>query len=131
MVALLASSATEEPWRSPDLLSCPAMLRFEREVVTALGSALDQPTRSAVEAFVDGSLRAMSEPARFGILAETLLLGSYVRLRGLAGRPDGPDELRARLERWETGPVGLVRLYVRLFRSLVLLSENELSQEPV
>jgi hypothetical protein len=107
------------------------MLRFEREVVTALGSALDQPTRSAVEAFVDGSLRAMSEPARFGIVAETLLLGSYVRLQGLTGRPDGPDELRARLERWETGPVGLVRLYVRLFRSLVLLSEHELSQERV
>jgi hypothetical protein len=105
------------------------MLRFEREVVTALGSALDQPTRSAVEAFVDGSLQAMSEPARFGIVAETLALGSYVRLLALTGRPAGPDELRARLERWETGPIGVVRLYVRLFRSLVLLSENELAEE--
>lgn len=107
------------------------MLRFEREVVTALGSALDQPTRSAVEAFVDGSLRAMAEPARLGILAESLALGTYVRLTTRAGGPaDGPEALRARLDRWERGPIGLVRLYVRLFRSLVLLSENELIEEP-
>jgi hypothetical protein len=106
------------------------MLRFERQVVTALGSAPDQPTRSAVEAFVDGSLRAMSEPARLGILGESLLLGSYVRLLAAAGRPTGPDDLRARLERWEAGPVSVVRLYVRLFRSLVLLSENEMMEQP-
>jgi hypothetical protein len=105
------------------------MLRFEREVVTALGSAPDQPTRSSVEAFVDGSLRAMPEVARLGIVGETLLLGTYVRLRVLAGSPEGPDDLRARLERWEKSPVGVVRLYVRLFRSLVLLSENELMEE--
>lgn len=105
------------------------MLRFEREVVTALGSALDQPTRSSVEAFVDGSLRAMAEPARLGILAESLVLGGYVRLAALAGRPTGPDDLRARLDRWETGPIPTVRLWVRLFRSLVLLSENELIEE--
>jgi hypothetical protein len=104
------------------------MLRFEREVVTALGSAPDQPTRSAVEAFVDGSLRAMSEPARLGILAETLLLSSYLRLLTITGQRGRPDDLRAQLERWETGRVGLVRLYVRLFRSLVLLSENELME---
>ena len=106
------------------------MLRFEREVVTALGSALDQPTRSSVEAFVDGSLRAMAEPARLGILAESLVLGTYVRLTALGGRQAGTDDLRARLDRWETGPIGLIRLYVRLFRSLVLLCENELIEEP-
>jgi hypothetical protein len=105
------------------------MLGFEREVVMALGSAPDQPTRSSVEAFVDGSLRAMAEPARLGILLESLVLGSYVRLTALAGGPAGLDDLRARLERWETGPIGLVRLYVRLFRSLVLLCENELIEE--
>jgi hypothetical protein len=105
------------------------MLRFEREVVTALGSAPDQPTRSSVEAFVDGSLRAMSEPARMGILAESLVLGTYVRLRGASGGPGDPEALKARLERWETGPVGVIRLYVRLFRSLVLLSENELIED--
>jgi hypothetical protein len=105
------------------------MLRFEREVVTALGSAPDQPTRSAVEAFVDGSLRAMSEPARLGILVETVLLGSYIKLLAVTGQPGGPDDLRARLARWETGRVGVVRLYVRLFRSLVLLSENELAEQ--
>jgi hypothetical protein len=105
------------------------MLRFEREVVTALGSAPDQPTRSSVEAFVDGSLRAMSEPARMGILAESLVLGGYVRLLAVSGQPTDPTALRARLEHWETGPVGVIRLYVRLFRSLVLLSENELMED--
>jgi hypothetical protein len=104
------------------------MLGFEREVVAALGSAPDQPTRSSVEAFVDGSLRAMAEPARLGIVAESLALGTYVRLTAL-GRRVGPDELRTRLDRWEAGRIGLVRLYVRLFRSLVLLSENELIEE--
>jgi len=107
------------------------MLGFEREVVTALGNAPDQPTRSSVEAFVDGSLRAMAEPARLGIVAESLVLGAYVRLTASIGRSAGPDDLRARLERWETGPISVVRLYVRLFRSLVLLSENELIEERV
>jgi hypothetical protein len=99
------------------------MLRFEREVVAALGSAPDQPTQSAVEAFVDGSLRAMPEPIRAGVLGETLLLGSYARLRGASG----PD-LAALLTSWETSRISVVRQYVHMFRSLVLFAENELSE---
>jgi hypothetical protein len=97
------------------------MLRFEREVVAALGSARDQPTRSAVEAFVDGSLRAMPEPIRAGVLGETLLLGTWARLRG-------PDDLAAMLTSWETSRISVVRQYVHMFRSLVLFAENELSE---
>jgi hypothetical protein len=116
--------------RSADVLSSPAMLRFEREVVTALGSAPDQPTRGAVEAFVDGSLRALPEPIRFGILGETLLLGSYIRLLTVAGRLDDHTDLRIRLDTWEGSRISYLRQYVHMFRSLVLFAENELAPEP-
>jgi hypothetical protein len=112
----------------PDGLSCAAMLRFEREVVTALGSAPEQSTQSEVEAFVDGSLRAMPEAIRLGVIGETLLFGSYVRLLQAVGRLDGPDDLRAQLDRWETSRISVVRQYVHMFRSLVLFAENELSE---
>jgi hypothetical protein len=104
------------------------MLRFEREVVTALGSAQEQSTQSAVEAFVDGSLRAMPEPIRLGVLGEALLFGTYARLLQAAGRLDGPDDLQAQLNRWEASRISVVRQYVHMFRSLVLFAENELSE---
>lgn len=104
------------------------MLRFERQVVRALVTAPDQPTRSAVEAFVDGSLGAMPEIIRAGVLVESLLLGTCARWLELAGQGDrdDPDALRARLDAWEVSPLGPVRQYVRMFRSLVLFGENEL-----
>jgi hypothetical protein len=111
----------------PDALSCAAMLRFEREVVTALGSAREQSTQSAVEAFVDGSLRAMPEAIRLGVIGETLLFGSYIRALQAVGRLDGPGDLRTQLDRWETSRISVVRQYVHMFRSLVLFAENELS----
>lgn len=97
------------------------MLRFEREVVAALGTARDHPTQSAVEAFVDGSLRAMPETIRLGVVGESLLLGTYARLQGA-------DDLRALLDRWETNRISVVRQYVHMFRSLVLFAENELPE---
>lgn len=104
------------------------MLRFERQVVEALGTATDQPTRSAVEAFVDGSLRAMPEHVRAAVLAESLLLGAALRLVSAVGRPASPATmLREKLQAWETSPIGPLRQYVRVFRSLVLFSENELA----
>jgi hypothetical protein len=103
------------------------MLRFEREVVTALGNALDQPTRGAVEAYVDGTLRAMPEPVRAGVLGETVLLGAYVRWLRLAGRLETAADLRVRLDRWESSRIGYLRQYVHMFRSLVLFAENELA----
>jgi hypothetical protein len=109
-------------------LSCAAMLRFEREVVAALGTSREQTTQSAVEAFVDGSLRAMPEPIRLGVVGETVLFGTYAAMLRKAGRLDGPDELRAQLDRWESSRSGVVRQYVHMFRSLVLFAENELSE---
>ncbi|HEY3141229.1 MAG TPA: hypothetical protein VGJ86_08870 [Acidimicrobiales bacterium] len=102
------------------------MLWFEREVVQALGSSTDQDTRSAVEAFVDGSLRAMPEVPRLGVLAETVLFGTYVKALAATGRLNGPEDLRVLLDRWESSRIGPVRLYVHVFRSLVLFGENEL-----
>lgn len=105
------------------------MLRFEREVVTALGNAPDQPTRGAVEAFVDGSLRALPEPIRFGLLGETILLGSYVQLLRGAGRVEDTTDLRLRLDAWEGSRISYLRQYVHMFRSLVLFAENELAAD--
>jgi hypothetical protein len=107
------------------------MLRFEREVVTALGSAPDQPTRSAVEVFVDGSLKAMPELIRLGVFGETILFTAYAKLLGLAGRPlDSPEDLRRQLDAWESSRIGVVRQYVHMFRSLVVFAENEKAPLP-
>lgn len=103
------------------------MLSFEREVVQALGTAPDEETRSAVEAFVDGTLRAMPEVMRWGIVAETMMFGSYAKLLAVGGRIDGQEDVRELLDRWETSRIGVVRQYVHLFRSLVLFGESELA----
>ena len=100
------------------------MLRFERQVVATLLTAPDQPTRSAVEAFVDGTLRTMPEHLRAGVVAESLAFSALARLR----HPGG--DLAAFLHRLERAPIGLVRQYVRLFRSLVLFGEQELAPAP-
>jgi hypothetical protein len=103
------------------------MLSFEREVVEALGTAPDEETRSAVEAFVDGTLRAMPEVIRWGVVAETIVFGSYARMLAAGGRVDGRDDVRKLLDRWESSRIGVVRQYVHLFRSLVLFGESELA----
>jgi hypothetical protein len=100
------------------------MLQFEREVVAALGSAPDETTRSAVEAFVDGSLRAMPEVIRLGVVGESVLFGAWSRVRGTTDH----DHLRAQLDRWEASRISVVRQYVHMFRSLVLFAENELPE---
>jgi hypothetical protein len=106
------------------------MLWFEREVVAALVGSDDPRVRSAVEEFVDGSLRDKPEHLRLGLAGESILLGGYVAaLRGI-GRLDGDGALRALLRSWETGPIGVVRQYVRAMRSLVTFAENELASPP-
>jgi len=105
------------------------MLRFEREVVTALGSAPDPATRSAVEAFVDGTIRALPEFVRLGVLGETILLGTYVELLRKAGRLADEIDLRRRLDAWETSRISFLRQYVHLFRSMVLFGEHELGPD--
>jgi hypothetical protein len=92
------------------------MLSFERRVVAALGS---RPEDGAVEAFVDGSLRAMPEILRFGLWGESLalsMLDAVLPAHSLADR----------LDRWEESRISFLRQYVHAFRSLVLFAENEL-----
>ncbi|HEX8803307.1 MAG TPA: hypothetical protein VF743_03905 [Acidimicrobiales bacterium] len=105
------------------------MLRFEREVVGVLIESPDQPLRSSVEAFVDGSLKDMPEPIRAGVVAETVLLGTYAAALRKLGKMDGDRALLERLDAWETSPIGVVRQYVRMMRSLVLFAENELASQ--
>jgi hypothetical protein len=105
------------------------MLWFEREVVGALTESPDQPLRSAVESFVDGSLRDMPEHLRAGVAGESVLLGTYVAALRRAGRlpEDDTQALAARLDRWEASRIGVLRQYVRMMKSLVYFAENELA----
>ena len=103
------------------------MLWFEREVVAALVGSDDPGVRSSVEAFVDGSLRDKPEHLRLGLAGESILLGGYAAALRALGRLDRDDALAARLNSWETGPIGVVRQYVRAMKSLVIFAENELA----
>ena len=102
------------------------MLRFEREVVRSLVTSPDDHLRSAVEDYVDGALRAMPEYLRVGVAAESVGLGAWAGVLGRRGASD-PEALVRLLDRWEESPVGFVRQYVRLLRSLVLFAECELA----
>jgi hypothetical protein len=105
------------------------MLRFERQVVESLTTAPDEATRSAVEAFVDGTLRGMPEASRTGVVGASLVMGLYADALRATGRLVDRQALRDRLGAWETSRIGPLRQYVRLFRSLVLFSENELAEQ--
>ena len=99
------------------------MLKLERRVVADLITSPDLELRQRVEAWVDGTLRDMSDVLRLGVAAESVLLGIWVALR----RPPGTLDLLAWLDR---SPVSLLRSYPRLFRSLVLFGELELAEAP-
>lgn len=86
-------------------------------MVAALCDRSDAASRAAVEAWVDASLADMPEVLRFGVRAESLLAAALTRARG-----DSLDETLMWMAR---SPVGLLRQYVRLFRSLVLFAELE------
>ena len=103
------------------------MLWFEREVVAALVGSDDPGVRSSVEAFVYGSLRDKPEHLRLGLAGESILIGGYAAALRALGRLDRDDALAARLNSWETGPIGVVRQYVRAMKSLVIFAENELA----
>jgi hypothetical protein len=97
------------------------MLAFERRVVDALTDVDAPEARAAVEAWVGGVLADMPEPLRAGVLAESALFATVARLR-----PD-PRGLGGLLDRLDRSPIGLLRQYPRLFRSLVLFGELELT----
>ena len=107
------------------------MLWFEREVVGALIASPDQPLRSSVEAFVDGTLRDWPEHLRLGVAGESVLLGAYVGELRRSGRlaHGDRDGLRRLIDGWETSPVGLLRSYVRAMKSLVIMAEHEFTPE--
>jgi hypothetical protein len=103
------------------------MLWFEREVVATLVSpTLDDRERSAVESYVDASLRAMPEHLRAGVAAESLAFGAWPRVQQLLGRLDRAA-LDAKVERWKASRVDVIRQYVRLLQSLVVFAEYELT----
>ena len=97
------------------------MLMLERRVVSELTSSEDPALRARVAQWVDGSLRDMSDVLRLGVVLETLLLTAWVTLRR-------PTDLRGMLSWLDRCPIALLRSYARLFRSLVLFGELELSE---
>jgi hypothetical protein len=94
------------------------MLGFERRMVAALTTSPDPALRAGVEGWVDDTLRDMPEHLRLGVLAESIGLGLWARVR--------PSDDHALLASFERSPLWPVRQYVRLLRSLVLYAENEL-----
>ena len=106
------------------------MLWFERQIVATLMSpTIDERWRDEIEAFVDGSLRAMPEYLRAGVSVESLAFGAWPRIQQALGRLD-PGSLERQVERWKTSRFDPVRQYVRMLQSLVLFAENELVPEP-
>jgi hypothetical protein len=98
------------------------MLGFERRFVDALVATRDPAVRSRVHEWVAGSLRTMPQHLRIGVLGETVLLSGWTAV----SRRD-VTTLPATLER---SPLMPLRQYVRLFRSLVLFAEQELTPAP-
>lgn len=103
------------------------MLWLERQVVDTLAGDVDPRRRLALEGYVDGVLRAMPEHLRMGVAAESVVLGSG---EWLARRLGSRRTLADRVARWEESPVGPIRQYVRLFSSLVIFANEELTSEP-
>jgi hypothetical protein len=98
------------------------MLSYERTVVDALLSTDDGRIRWEVTDFTGTSLAAMPPHLRFGIAAISVVLGGYDALRRLIGLRRTP----AALVTWlDEHPIGLVRQWVRVLRSLVLFAEHE------
>jgi hypothetical protein len=91
-----------------------------------MSSTLDDHSRTAVESYVNDTLRSMPEHLRAGVFGESLLLGIPSLASHALGRDDD-EALRARLLRWSTSRIDFVRQYVRLLHSLVLFAENELA----
>lgn len=95
------------------------MLKLERRVVADLTTSTDPQLRARVEAWVDGTLRDMSDVLRLGVAAESVLFAAWVAVRR-------PADLHGLLRWLDRSPISLLRSYPRLFRSLVLFGELEL-----
>lgn len=97
------------------------MLTLERRIVSDLTTTDDLALRAEVERWVDGTLADMSDVLRLGVILESVLFTAWAAVR----RPDDLHGLLAWLDR---SPISLLRSYPRLFRSLVLFGELELTQ---
>ena len=99
------------------------MLSFERRLVTSLVEDASASERAAVVGYVDGALGALPDLLRLGVAAESVAFSAWSATRRVVTRrPQSGGELLDRLER---SPIGLVRQYPRLLRSLALFAEYE------
>ena len=99
------------------------MLSFERRVVTSLVEDAEPEARAAIVDYVDGALGALPDFIRLGVVAESVAFGGWAAARRVVTRRrESGDELLDRLER---NPIGLVRQYPRLLRSLTMFAEQE------
>jgi hypothetical protein len=99
------------------------MLWLERRVVTALAGPDDDRTGGAISEFVDSSFRAMPQHLRLGVVGESLVLGTWVRVRH--GSSPSVDAVTHEIEMWEHHPIGVIRQYARLLSSLVIFAQQE------
>jgi hypothetical protein len=104
------------------------VLGFERQVVDALAAGIDPRDRAVVDEWVEGSLADMPEVLRAGVVAESLVLGTWWRLT-TRRRPDEAD-LAWFVDRVGRSRIGPLRQYARLFRSLVLFARLETASTP-
>jgi hypothetical protein len=98
------------------------MLDFERELVATLIGTSDVELRGRITAFVEASIDDMPEFLRLGVALESVAFAVLA-----TARRDRRRELAGLVALLDASPIALVRQYVRLFRSLVLFAEQELS----
>lgn len=99
------------------------MLWLERRIVAALAESDDDRSGGAISEFVDSSFRAMPQHLRLGVVVESMVLGTYVRMRH--GSDPSRDSIVGSLDAWEHNPIGVIRQYARLLSSLVIFSQQE------
>jgi hypothetical protein len=98
------------------------MLTLERRIVADLTESSDPDLRRAVDEWVDGALREMSDVLRFGVAAESVVFTVWAAITR-------PADLHGLLRWLDHAPVSVLRSYPKLFRSLTLFGELELGPQ--
>ncbi len=96
------------------------MLTIERRVVADLVGQQEPARHAEVEAWVQRCLDDMPDGLRLGVKVESAALAAWVALTR-------PRDLHGVLSWLESSPIGVLRSYPRLFRSLVLFADLELA----
>jgi hypothetical protein len=102
------------------------MLWLERHIVATLSATAEPARRPAIAEYVDGVLQAMPEHLRFGVAAESVVLGGGTWITGRLGSGRSLDD---RIVAWEQSRIGVIRQYVRLLSSLVMFADQELPRD--